>query len=52
MKNGCLIFAHNNRQIDYSLLALISGGLAKKNLKVPISLVTDKSTVDWLFSKS
>ena len=33
MKKGCLIFAHNNRQIDYSLLALISGGLAKKNLK-------------------
>ena len=48
MKKGCLIFAHNNRQIDYSLLALISGGLAKKNLKVPISLVTDKSTVDWM----
>jgi hypothetical protein len=48
MKKGCLIFAHNNRQIDYGLLALISGGLAKKNLRVPISLVTDKSTVDWM----
>jgi hypothetical protein len=48
MKNGCLIFAHNNRQVDYGLLAIISGGLAKKNLKVPVSLVTDRSTVDWM----
>ena len=49
MNKGCLIFAHNNRQIDYSLLAIISGGLAKKNLGVPVSLVTDQSTVDWMF---
>ncbi len=48
MKKGCLIFAHNNRQIDYSLLAIISGGLAKKHLQVPVSLVTDKSTVEWM----
>ena len=48
MNKGCLIFAHNNRQIDYSLLAIISGGLAKKNLGVPVSLVTDQSTVDWM----
>jgi hypothetical protein len=48
MTNGCLIFAHNNRQVDYSLLAIIAGGLAKKNLGVPVSLVTDASTVDWM----
>jgi hypothetical protein len=48
MTNGCLIFAHNNRQVDYSLLAIIAGGLAKKNLGVPVSLVTDTSTVDWM----
>ncbi len=48
MKKGCLIFAHNNRQIDYSLLAIISGGLAKKYLQVPVSLVTDSSTVEWM----
>jgi hypothetical protein len=50
MKKGILIFAHNSRDIDYSILALISGGLAKKQLKVPVSIVTDQSTLDWVKS--
>jgi hypothetical protein len=29
-------------------MAIISAGLAKKNLSVPVSLVTDKSTIDWM----
>jgi hypothetical protein len=41
MKKGALIFAHNSRDIDYALMAIISGGLVKKNLKVPVSLATD-----------
>lgn len=48
MKKGVVLFAHNNRQIDYAKMALVSGGLAKKNLGVPVSLVTDQSTIDWL----
>lgn len=48
MTKGILLFAHNNRTVDYSLLALISGGLAKKHLKFPVSLVTDPTTVDWM----
>ena len=48
MTKGILIFAHNNPQIDYGLMAIISAGLAKKNLKVPVSLVTDKWTIAWL----
>lgn len=48
MKHGVLIFAHNNPNIDYGLMAIIAGGLAKKNLNVSVSLVTDKWTVDWL----
>lgn len=48
MKKGVLIFAHNNRQIDYAKMAIVSGGLAKKHLQVPVSLVTDQSTVDWM----
>lgn len=48
MKKGVVIFAHNNRQIDYAKMALASGGLAKKHLGVPVSLITDQSTVDWL----
>ena len=34
MKKGILIYAHNNRSVDYALMALISGGLAKKKLNV------------------
>lgn len=48
MTKGILIYAHNNRSVDYALMAIISGGLAKKNLSLPVSLVTDPSTVDWM----
>ncbi len=48
MNKGVLIFAHNNRDIDYALMSIIAGGLAKKHLGVPVSLVTDPTTVDWL----
>jgi len=47
MNNGVLIYAHNSRDVDYLDLAIISAQLAKKNLKVPVSLVTDKSTMQW-----
>jgi hypothetical protein len=29
-------------------MAMIAGGLAKKNLQVPVSLVTDSSTIEWM----
>jgi len=48
MNNGVLIFAHNNPSVDYGLMAIIAGGLAKKNLNVPVSLVTDKYTLEWM----
>jgi len=48
MTYGILIYAHNNRTVDYALMAVISGGLAKKHLDQPVSLVTDQSTVDWM----
>jgi hypothetical protein len=47
MTKGILLFAHNNRNVDYILMSLISGGLAKKHLNVPVSLVTDESTIAW-----
>jgi hypothetical protein len=52
MNRGILIFAHNNRDIDYALMAIISGGLAKKHLGVPVSLVTDPTTVEWLMTSN
>jgi hypothetical protein len=48
MKKGILIFAHNSRDIDYVRMSIVSGGLAKKYLNIPASLVTDKSTIEWL----
>ncbi len=48
MTRGILIFAHNNRDVDYALMSLISGSLAKKNLGLPVSLVTDKTTLAWM----
>jgi hypothetical protein len=48
MNNGVILFAHNSKEVDYSLLALIAGGLAKKNLDLPVSLITDISTITWM----
>lgn len=48
MNKGALIFAHNNREIDYALMSIISGGLAKKHLNIPVTLVTDTTTREWM----
>jgi hypothetical protein len=48
MNKGVLIIAHNSRSVDYAKTAIIAAGLAKKHLQVPVSLVTDTSTVDWM----
>ena len=48
MNKGILIYAHNSRAVDYALMSVISGGLAKKYLNVPASLVTDPSTIEWM----
>jgi hypothetical protein len=48
MKKGVVVYAHNNRQIDYAMLACISGGLAKKHLNVPVTLITDPTTYQWM----
>lgn len=48
MSKGIIIFAYNTRQVDYAKISLISAALAKKNLQVPVSLITDDSTVNWM----
>lgn len=47
MNKGVLIFAHNSRDVDYVSMALVSAKLAKKHLEVPVSLVTDNTTLEW-----
>jgi len=51
MSSGVLMFAHNNREIDYGMMAYVSARYVQKNLNVPISLVTDSGTVKWLDKK-
>lgn len=46
MNKGILIFAHNNETIDYLKIAAVSGKLASKNLKLPVSLVTDNVSLN------
>ena len=48
MTKGVLIFAHNGPEVDYGIMGIISGGLAKKHLGLPVSLITDKWTIAWL----
>lgn len=48
MTKGILIFAHNGPEVDYGTMSIIAGGLAKKHLGLPVSLVTDKWTIAWL----
>lgn len=48
MSYGIVIFAHNSAEIDYALTAIIAGNLAKNQLNVPVTLITDSPTVEWL----
>jgi hypothetical protein len=48
MTRGVLIFAHNSPDVDYGVMSIIAGGLAKKNLGVSVSLVTDIGTLNWM----
>jgi hypothetical protein len=48
MTKGVLMFAHNNQEIDYCMMAYTSAKYVEKYLKVPISLVTDSGTIKWL----
>lgn len=45
---GILIFANNNQEMDYGKFAVLSAEYAQHHLDVPVSLVTDKGTHEWL----
>lgn len=52
MNNGVIIIAHNSDDVDYVKMSLISAELAKKNLNVPVSLITDIETIETKTSVS
>lgn len=47
MSRGVLMFAHNNSEIDYLRIACANSLMVKKNLGVPVTLVTDEGTLNW-----
>lgn len=49
MKQGVLLYALNNEQIDYVEIAYNAARQAKKYLKLPVTIVTDSA--DWLYQK-
>lgn len=50
MTKGILLFAHDNEQIHYSLLAVWQARRIYRWLNVPVSIVTDQQSVDNLKS--
>jgi hypothetical protein len=48
MNRGILIVAHDTEHVSYSTLASIAGVLAKQNLNLPVSLITDKQSAENL----
>jgi len=45
---GVCFFAYNNDQLDYVKMALTAGKYAKKNLHLPVCLITDEGSESWL----
>ena len=45
---GVCYFAYNNDQLDYVKMALAAGKYVKKNLKLPVCLITDEGSESWL----
>lgn len=51
-KRGFVIYAHNNDEVDYGLIAFVCGTLIKHHLREnAICLVTDTGTYSWLIEQ-
>ena len=47
MTRGVLMYAHNNSELDYFRIACANALMVKKNLGVPVTLVTDEGTAEY-----
>jgi len=45
---GVCFFAYNNSQLDYVNMAITSSKFVKKNLQLPVCLITDEGSLSWL----
>ena len=54
MKNGAVIFAHNNQGIDYVKMAIFCASRIKQHLDIPVSIITNDldylKNDFWLYS--
>ena len=47
-KQGVCFFAYNNDQLDYVSMAITAALYVKKYLKLPVALITDEGSEQWL----
>ena len=47
MTRGVLMYAHNNSEIDYFKIACANALMIKRNLDVPVTVVTDEGSARW-----
>lgn len=47
-KQGVCFFAYNNDQLDYVRMAILASKYVKKNLNLPVCLITDEGSESWL----
>ena len=48
ISRGVLIHAYNNEEVDYTLIALCNALAIKTHLHVPVCLVTNHGSLNWL----
>ena len=46
--NGVVLIAYNNDQLDYTRFAILAATYARKQLKLPVSIITDDGTKKWM----
>lgn len=52
MSRGFLMYAHNNEEVDYGLIALCNALMIKTNMREnAVALVTDNGTKSWLIEQ-
>lgn len=47
MTQGVVIMAHNSAEIDYIKIACANALMIKKNLGVPVTIISDEGTMSW-----
>ena len=47
-QKGVCFFAYNNEQLDYVKMAILASKYVKENLKLPVCLITDEGSDNWL----